>query len=131
MILGGGVPPSSSNRQKSCQNYSQLALYSEHCRDLKLVSSLATVRNSGSLFKSNFCNLFLPGNLAALCIIGVFARRELTVPIWLISGSTPPPPGFRLRSLALTSIPYRSYFFVSDLTTFFYTGSRGPFSGIR
>ena len=86
------MPPSSSNRQKSCQNYSQLALYSGHCRDLKLVSSLATVRNSGSLFKSNFCNLFLPGNLAALCIIGVFARRELTVPIWLISGSTPPPP---------------------------------------
>ena len=43
----------------------------------------------------------------------------------------PSPPRFRLRSLALTSIPYRSYFFVSDLTTFFYTGFRGQFSGIR
>ena len=78
------MPPSSPNRQKSCQNYSQLALYSGHCRDLKLVSSLATVRNSGSLFKSNFCNLFLPGNLAAVRIIGVSAKRELTTPILLI-----------------------------------------------
>ena len=77
------MPPSSPNRQKSCQNHSQPALYSGHCRDLKLVSSLATVRNSGSLLKSNFCNLFLLGNLAAVCIIGVFARRELTIPKWL------------------------------------------------
>ena len=78
------MSPSSPNRQKLCQNYSQLALYSGHCRGLKLVSSLARVRNSGSLFKSNVCNLFLPGNLAAVRIIGVSARRELTVPIWLI-----------------------------------------------
>ena len=78
------MPPSSPNRQKLCQNYSQPALYSGHCRDLKLVSSLATVCNSGSLFKSNVCNLFLPGNLAAVHIIGVFARRELTIPKWLI-----------------------------------------------
>ena len=37
------------------------SLYSGHCRDLELVSSLASVRNSGSLFQSNICNLFLPG----------------------------------------------------------------------
>ena len=37
------------------------SLYSGHCRDLKLVSSLARVRNSGSLFQSNVCNLFFPG----------------------------------------------------------------------
>ena len=71
-------------RQKLCQNYRQPALYSGHCRDLKLVSSLATVRNSGSLFTSNLCNLLLPGNLAAVRIIGVSARRELTISIWLI-----------------------------------------------
>ena len=37
------------------------SLYSRHCRDLKLVSSLARVRNSGSLFQSNVCNLVFPG----------------------------------------------------------------------
>ena len=36
-------------------------LYSGHCRDLELVSSLARVRNSGSLFQSNVCNLVFPG----------------------------------------------------------------------
>ena len=36
-------------------------LYGRHCRDLKLVSLLARVRTSGSLFQSNICNLFLPG----------------------------------------------------------------------
>jgi len=47
------------------------SLYCGHCGDLELVSSLARVRNSGSLFQSNVCNLFLPGNLAAVRIIGV------------------------------------------------------------
>ena len=37
------------------------SFYSGHCRDLEVVSSLARVRNSGSLFQSNVCNLFLPG----------------------------------------------------------------------
>ena len=37
------------------------SLHSGHCRDLQSVSSLARVRNSGSLFQSSFCNLFLPG----------------------------------------------------------------------
>ena len=37
------------------------SLYSGHCRDLESMSSLARVRNSGSLFQSSFCNLFLPG----------------------------------------------------------------------
>ena len=37
------------------------SLYSGYYRDLELVSSLARVRNSGSLFQSNVCNLFLPG----------------------------------------------------------------------
>ena len=59
-------------------------IYSGHCRDLKLESSFARLRNSGSLFKSNVCNLFLPGNLAAVRIIGASARRELTVRVVLI-----------------------------------------------
>ena len=37
------------------------SLYCGHCRDLELVSSLARVCNSGSLFQSYVCNLFLPG----------------------------------------------------------------------
>ena len=37
------------------------SLYCGHCGDLELVSSLARVRNSGSLFQSIICNLFLPG----------------------------------------------------------------------
>ena len=37
------------------------SLYSGHCRDLEVVSSLVRVRNSGSLFQSNVCNLFLAG----------------------------------------------------------------------
>ena len=41
--------------------YTVNSLYSGHCRDLKLVSSVARVRNSGSLFQSNVCNSFLPG----------------------------------------------------------------------
>ena len=31
-------------------------------KDLELVSSLARVHNSGSLFQSNVCNLFSAGN---------------------------------------------------------------------
>ena len=36
-------------------------IYSGQCRDLALVSSLVRVRNSGSLFQSNICNIFWPG----------------------------------------------------------------------
>ena len=36
-------------------------LHSGHCMDLELVSSLVRVRNSGSLYQSNVCKLFLPG----------------------------------------------------------------------
>ena len=36
------------------------SLYSGQCRDLELVSSVARVRNNGSLFRTNVCNLFLP-----------------------------------------------------------------------
>ena len=39
------------------------SLYSRPCGDLELVSSLAGVRDSDSLFQSNVCNLFLPGIL--------------------------------------------------------------------
>ena len=46
-------------------------LYSGHCRDLELVSSLSIVRNSRSLFQSNAFNLFFAGDLAAVCVIGV------------------------------------------------------------
>ena len=44
------------------------------------MSSLARVRNSGSLFQSIICNFFT-GDLAAVRIIGVTARRKLTV-VW-------------------------------------------------
>ena len=37
------------------------SLYRGHCGDLELVFSLARVHNSGSLFQSNICKLFLPG----------------------------------------------------------------------
>ena len=44
------------------------------------MSSLARVRNSGSLFHSNLCKLLIfAGDLAAVRIIGVSARRELIV----------------------------------------------------
>ena len=46
------------------------SLYCGHCRDLESVSSLARLRNSGSLFQSNVCNLF-NGDLAAVRFIGV------------------------------------------------------------
>ena len=49
------------------------SLYSGHCRDLELVSSLARVRKSGTLFQSNVCNLFFAGDLAAVRIIWVSA----------------------------------------------------------
>ena len=60
------------------------SLYSGHCRDLKLVSSVARVRNRGSLFPSNVCNLFLPEFICCpyyrgVRYSGVSARRELTV----------------------------------------------------
>ena len=37
------------------------SFYSGHCRDPKLVSSLARVRNSESLFQSILCNFFYRG----------------------------------------------------------------------
>ena len=40
------------------------------------------MRNSKSLCESNIYNLFLLRSLAAVCIIGVSARRELTVLFW-------------------------------------------------
>ena len=43
------------------KGYTVNSLYSGHCRDLKLVSSVARVRNSGSLFQLNVCSSFLPG----------------------------------------------------------------------
>ena len=51
----------------SCARNTVNSLYSGQCssvvwcRDLKLVSFVARVRNSGSFFQSNVCNLFLPG----------------------------------------------------------------------
>ena len=46
------------------------SLYCRHCGDVESVSSLARVRDSGSLFQSNVCNIFA-GDLAAVRIIGV------------------------------------------------------------
>ena len=67
------------------------SLYSGHRRDLKLVSSLARVRNSGNLFQSNVCNLFFPG-IYSCCPFywgvrysEVSARRELTVSTYQFS----------------------------------------------
>ena len=37
------------------------SLYSGHCRDLELLSSLARVRYGGNLFQSNICNLWGEG----------------------------------------------------------------------
>ena len=51
--LVNGLKKDSGNRVNS--------LYSGHCGDLELVSSLARVHNSRSLFQSNICKLFLPG----------------------------------------------------------------------
>ena len=62
------------------------SLHSGHYGDLQLVSSLARVRNNGSLFQSNIYNIIITDNLfifaldlAAVCIIRVSARQELTV----------------------------------------------------
>ena len=61
--------------------------YKGHCGDLELLSSLARVRNCGSLFQPNICTFFAWG-LAAVRIIVVVrysevsARRELTVFAW-------------------------------------------------
>ena len=37
------------------------SIYSGHCRDLELVSTLARVSNGGSLFQLNISNTFLLG----------------------------------------------------------------------
>ena len=37
------------------------SLYCGHPRDRELVALIARVRNSGNLFQSNVCTLFLPG----------------------------------------------------------------------
>ena len=66
------APPTRSSTVNECNEYPNTvnSLYSGDCRDLELVSSLASVRNSGSLFQSNVCNLFLAGILATVRIIG-------------------------------------------------------------
>ena len=59
--------------------YSQLPLYSGQPRDLELVwlvSSLARVRNSWSLFQWNACKLLFAWNLV---VVRIIARRELTL----------------------------------------------------
>ena len=43
------------------RQYTVNSVYSGHCRDPELVSTLARVRNSGSLFQSNVCDIFLSG----------------------------------------------------------------------
>ena len=75
---------------KACPNTVN-SLYSGHCWDLKLVSSVARVRNSGSFFQSNVCNLFLPEFICCpyfwgVRYSGVSARRELTVVIFSSHG---------------------------------------------
>ena len=58
--------------------------YKGHCGDLELLSSLARVRNSGSLFQPNICTFFCLGFSCCPYYRGVrysevSARRELTV----------------------------------------------------
>ena len=56
------------------------SLYCGHCRDLQLVSSLARVRNSRSLFQSNVCLAFsCCPYYRSVRYSGVSARRELTL----------------------------------------------------
>ena len=60
------------------------SLYSGHCRDFELVSSLARAHSSESLFQSNVCNIFCGGFSSCPYYWGVFysrvsTRRELTV----------------------------------------------------
>ena len=45
--------------------------YSDYCRDLQLMSSLARVCNGGSLYHLNICHLIFAWDLAAIRIIGV------------------------------------------------------------
>ena len=76
------------------------SLYSGHCirRGLEFVSSLARVRNSGSLFQWNVCNfLFCRGFsycpfYRAVSYSGVSASRELTVQVQPPNQSITPPP---------------------------------------
>ena len=76
------IPESFSCWNKKLSHNTVNFLYSGHCRDLELVSSLARlIRNSESLCQTNVCNIFFAGDLAAVRIIGVSARRELTV-VW-------------------------------------------------
>ncbi|CAH3178568.1 unnamed protein product, partial [Porites evermanni] len=67
-------------------NWRTLARHFHKQTGRKLVSSLARVRNNGSLFQSNIYNIIITDNLfifaldlAAVCIIRVSARQELTV----------------------------------------------------
>ena len=64
--------------------YSQLPSLRTHCRDLEFVSSLARVRNNGSLFQSKNCNFFCLGfNYCpyywGVRYSGVSARQEMAV----------------------------------------------------
>ena len=75
------LPPTNSVK---LMGYKVNSLYCRHCGDLELVSSSAKVPNSGNVFQSNICNLFLAWDVAAVRIISVrfievSARRELTV----------------------------------------------------
>ena len=81
------------------------SLYSAHCRDLKLVSSVARVRNSGSLFQWNVCNLFLPG-IYLLSVLSGCPQGES----WLYTANK-----HRLLSTRLESWHYISIYFHNRL----------------
>ena len=75
------------------------SLYSGHCRDFELVSSLARAHSSESVFQSNVCNIFCRGFSSCpyywgVCYSRVSTRRELTVLAngtpTLITVSSPP-----------------------------------------
>ena len=55
------------------------SLYCGHCWDLESVSSLTSVRNSGSFFSVKRLLFVFAGDLAGVRYSGVSARRELTV----------------------------------------------------
>ena len=61
LLLGPPIFPEGCRVGENPGTPSVNSLYSEHCRDLELVSSLARILNSRSLFQSNVCKLFLTG----------------------------------------------------------------------
>ena len=92
------------------------SLYSGHWRDLEVVSSLARVRYSGSLFQSNVCNLFSLGNLPLSVLlrcpwwrsvrkarVDCTQRARVQVHPWPLAGFVLDSPAFKSSSALVNS----------------------------